>query len=117
MSIAILHTTAPSSNPNGLEALDTAFAFANIEQQVGMFFIQDGVYQLLKGQQPEISGFKNHTKSYPALEFYDIEDIFVCTESLKERNLTSENLLLEATLMSPEQLASYLKPFDQVLRF
>lgn len=115
MPIAILHTTASSSN--GLEALDTAFAFANIEQQVGMFFIQDGVYQLLKGQQPEISGFKNYTKSYPAMEFYDIEDIFVCAESLKERNIAPEDLLVEATLISPEQLSSYLQPFDQVLSF
>ena len=117
MAVAIIHKTPPGSNPNGLEALDTAFSLANLEQHVAMFFIHDGVFQLAKGQHPESIGFKNHTKTYPALEFYDIEDIYVCSTSMKERSLSTDNLVTEVTEFDADQLSSLLQPFNQVLTF
>lgn len=117
MSVAVIHKSPPASNGAGLEALEFAFAFANLEQNVGMFFIDDGVYQLLKNQDASITGYKNHLKSYSALPFYDIENVYVCRTSLSERGISADNLCVEVILINDEDLSHYLERFQHVVTF
>lgn len=117
MSLAIIHTTPPSSSPTGQEALECAFAFTNLEQDVTMIFVDDGVFQLLNGQDATVAGFKNHSKSYRALEFYDIENIFVCQESLQSRGLSKSELCVEVELFENKGLSSILEQYQHVVTF
>ncbi len=48
-----------------------------------MAFVDDGVYQLNKGQQTKGIEMKNFSPAYRALEGYDIEKLYVERESLE----------------------------------
>ena len=56
MKLAFLFRTAPHGNAisrEGLDALLSATAFCD-EEEIGVFFIDDGVLNLLDGQNPEL---------------------------------------------------------------
>jgi len=60
---------------------------------VSLAFIDDGVYQLCKGQDTSGIGMKNFSPTYSALGDYDVRKIFVEQESLEERGLALDDLL------------------------
>ena len=56
MKLAFLFRTAPHGNAisrEGLDALLAATAFCD-EEEIGVFFVDDGVLNLLYGQNPEL---------------------------------------------------------------
>ena len=115
--IAIVNCSSPYGSTAGLESLDLALAAGNFAQQVSLFFIDDGVFQLLKHQEPERVGFKNYSKTFKALEFYDIEDIFVCDQSLIRRNLEQKDLAVEVQVLQTDELNARLLRSQHILRF
>ena len=58
-----------------------------------MAFVDDGVFQLKKGQDTSKSGIKNFSSAYRALGDYDITKLYVEKESLQARGLTVEDLM------------------------
>ncbi|MEP0063752.1 sulfurtransferase complex subunit TusC, partial [Paraglaciecola sp.] len=86
-TLAIINQSAPYGNSNGQESLDMAMAMSNFAQDVSLFFIEDGVLQLLSKQAPENIDARAYHKTFPALEFYDIENIYVCRHSLESRGI------------------------------
>lgn len=65
---------------------------AAFEQDVSLAFIDDGVYQLTRGQNPTGIAMKNFSPTYRALGDYDISKIYVERESLEARGLTLDDL-------------------------
>jgi len=63
------------------------------EQDVSLAFIDDGVYQIVKGQNTTELGIKNFSPTYGALGDYDVNKIFVEQESLDARGLTIDDLM------------------------
>lgn len=116
-SLAIINQTAPFGVNNYRESLDMVLANASYDRPVALFFQDDGVFQLLKNTQAELTGNKDLSKTYGLLELYDIEDVYVCSESLAERGLTQDNLNVDAITMSPQQWLEKLATFDQSLSF
>jgi len=55
-------------------------------------FMDDGVYQLAKGQDTSGIGMKNFSPTYAALGDFEITKIYVEKESLEERGLTLDDL-------------------------
>jgi tRNA 2-thiouridine synthesizing protein C len=84
---------APYGTIYALEALEVVMISAAFEQDVSLAFLDDGVYQLLKGQNTSGIGMKNFSPTYRALGDYDIKKLYVERESLDERGLKSENLM------------------------
>jgi tRNA 2-thiouridine synthesizing protein C len=116
-TVAILNKSAPYGMVNGQESLDMALALSNFGQQVSLFFIEDGVLQLIKQQIPDKIQHKAYHKTFGALTFYDIDNIYVCQQSLLERNLTARDLSIAVTLIEPEQLTTFIHNNDQVMVF
>ncbi|MFD2166732.1 sulfurtransferase complex subunit TusC [Thalassotalea euphylliae] len=116
-SIAIINSSAPFANSNGKDALDMALIFGSYEQTVALFFVGDGVWQLKDATKPELLNVKNYLKTFNALAFYDVEEIYVCAKSLKERGLSSQLELADAQIAQPEALQQKLTEFKHVLRF
>ncbi|MEW8195776.1 MAG: DsrE family protein, partial [Candidatus Thiodiazotropha sp.] len=56
-------------------------------------FLDDGVYQLIKGQDTAEVDMKNFSPTYQALGDYDVTKLYVERESLEERGLTLEDLM------------------------
>jgi len=98
-----------------LEVLEMILISAAFDQDVHVAFLDDGVYQIKKGQNTAASGMKNFSPTYRALEGYDIEKLFVEKESLEERGLTEADLVVPVEVMSRADLAALMAEMDVVL--
>jgi tRNA 2-thiouridine synthesizing protein C len=83
---------APYGTIYAWESLEVVLIGAAFEQDVALAFVDDGVYQLVKGQDTAGIGMKNFSPTYSALGDYDINKIYVEKESLEARGLTLEDL-------------------------
>ncbi len=84
---------APYGTIYALEALEVVLIGAAFEQDVSLAFLDDGVYQITKGQDTKDLGMKNFSPTYKALGDYDVNKIYVEQESLDARGLTLDDLL------------------------
>jgi len=84
---------APYGTVYALESLEVVLISAAFEQDVSLAFIDDGVYQITKGQETTMIGQKNFSSAYKALGDYDISKLYVEKESLAERGLTPDDLM------------------------
>lgn len=84
---------APYGTIYALESLEVVLIGAAFEQDVQLAFLDDGVYQLIKGQVTDEIGVKNFSPTYKALGDFDVNNIYVEQESLDARGLTIDDLL------------------------
>ncbi len=126
-----INRKAPYGTVYALESLEVVLIGAAFEQEVQLVFVDDGVYQLTKGQNTDGIGMKNFSKTYSALGDYDVNQIYVDEQSLKDRGLTMDDLQ-ELTyededddwaekssmkLINREQLAELIDEADVLLNF
>jgi tRNA 2-thiouridine synthesizing protein C len=74
------------------EALEVVLIGAAFDQDVSLAFVDDGVFELTKGQDTGEIGMKNFSATYSALGDYEVKKIYVEKESLEERGLTLDDL-------------------------
>jgi tRNA 2-thiouridine synthesizing protein C len=84
---------APYGTIYALESLEVVLIGAAFEQDVALAFIDDGVYQIAKGQDTAGVGMKNFSPTYSALGDFDVNKIYVEKESLEARGLTLDDLM------------------------
>ena len=119
MKLAFLFRTAPHGNAisrEGLDALLAATAFCD-EEEIGVFFIDDGVLNLLDGQNPELLLQKDFIRTFKLLDLYDIEQRFVCAASLDQYNLQTEQLIISAEKIDRTSLINKLSQAEKVFTF
>ncbi len=83
---------APYGTIYALESLEVVLIGAAFEQDVSLAFLDDGVFQLTRGQNTEGIGVKNFSPTFRALGDYDVTKFFVEKESLEERGLSPDDL-------------------------
>jgi tRNA 2-thiouridine synthesizing protein C len=88
-----LNRRAPYGTIYALEGLEVVLIGAAFEQQVSMAFVDDGVFQLAKGQDTKQSDMKNFSPAFRALGDYDVNKLYVEKESLEARGLTLDDLM------------------------
>jgi len=88
-----LNRKASYGTAYAIESLEVVLIAAAFEQDVSLAFIDDGVYQIVEGQNTDGIGMKNFSKTYHALGDYDINKLYVSAESLEERGLTADDLM------------------------
>jgi tRNA 2-thiouridine synthesizing protein C len=108
---------APHGTVYALEALEVVLISAAFDQDISMVFLDDGVYELVKGQQTKAIDVKNFSPAYRALEGYDVEKLYVDADSLAARGLTEDNLLVPVEVLSAAQLAELMGQQDVVIGF
>ena len=119
MKLAFLFRTAPHGNAisrEGLDALLAATAFCD-EEEIGVFFVDDGVLNLLDGQNPELLLQKDFIRTFKLLDLYDIEQRFVCADSLDQYNLQAEQLIISAEKIDRTSLINKLSQVEKVFTF
>lgn len=84
---------SPYGTIYALESLEVVLIAAAFDQDVSLAFLDDGVYQLKKGQDTKGIGVKNFSPAYNALGDYDVKKVYVEKESLEERGLSAGDLL------------------------
>lgn len=108
---------APYGTIYALESLEVVLIAAAFDQDVSLVFMDDGVYQLKKGQDTKGIGMKNFSPTYRALEGYDIEKLYVEKESMESRGLTEADLIVPVEVLGKDELASLMDEQDVILSF
>ncbi|HGG58649.1 MAG TPA: sulfurtransferase complex subunit TusC [Gammaproteobacteria bacterium] len=122
---------APYGTIYALESLEVVLISAAFEQDVSLAFMDDGVYQIAKGQSTEEIGMKNFSPTYTALGDYEVTKIYVEKESLEARGLTIDDLMDlkyededddwaekdSIRVVSSEELAKIMGEQDVILSF
>ncbi len=103
---------APYGTIYALESLEVVLITAAFDQDVSLAFLDDGVYQLKKGQQTKGIETKNFSPTYRALEDYDVEKLYVMKESLDARGLSEDDLLVPVTVLSRAEMGALMDEQD-----
>lgn len=116
--IAFVFTQGPHGSSAGREGLDALLATSAFSEQVGVFFLADGVFQLLPQQQPGKILMRDYIATFGILPLYDIEACFLCEASLQQRGLQQvDDWVLDVRRLAPEALRAQLASYDIVLTF
>jgi tRNA 2-thiouridine synthesizing protein C len=97
--------------------LEVVLIAAAFDQDVSLVFSDDGVFQLKKEQDTAEIGMKNFSPTYRALEMYDVEKLFVSRQSLEERGLTKDDLIVDVEVIDDEALADLMDDQDVIFSF
>ena len=97
------------------ENLDLMMTVAAFDQSVRVLFLDDGVFSLKSGQIHPNPLVKPSASMFSALEVYDVKELFVEVESLVERGLAVENLILPARPIHRTEIASLIALADHVV--
>jgi tRNA 2-thiouridine synthesizing protein C len=108
---------APYGTIYALESLEVVLIAATFDQDVSLAFVDDGVYELVKGQNTRAVGIKNFSPSYRALDGYDVEKLYVERESLESRGLCAADLIVPVEVLSSADMATLMSEQDVVLSF
>ena len=99
---------APYGTIFALESLEVVLIAATFDQDVSLVFLDDGVFELVKGQDTQAIGIKNHSKTYRALEGYDVEKLYVERESMAARGLTEDDLIVPVEVLGSAEIAALM---------
>lgn len=95
---------APNNGNHLQETLDMILTTAAFDQPVSLLFMDDGVLQLRRGQDPQVLSLKDTAAIFSALEIYDVRELYVENESLNARGLIKEDLLLPVELLDRSEI-------------
>jgi len=107
-----IHRRSPYGSSRAQEVLDMAFTLSAFEHKVSLVFMDDGVLQIIRDQDPSAIGMKNISPTFRAWEDYGIEHIYVEKESLEMRGMNQMDLLIEAEIIEADQLGKIMEKQD-----
>ena len=106
---------APYGTVYALESLEVVLISAAFDQDVSLVFMDDGVFQIVKNQETDGIKMKNFSRTYRALEGYEVEKLYVEKESLDARGLTQDDLLIDVEILSTQELGEIMAAQDVVI--
>jgi len=116
--VAFVFKSAPHGTSAGREGLDALLATSALSEDIGVFFIGDGVLQILPGQQPDKILSRDYIATFRVLPLYDIEQCYLCAESARVRGLPENSpWVIDVAPLEPDALREMLHQFDTVLTF
>ena len=108
---------APYGTIYALESLEVVLIAAAFDQDVSLAFLDDGVYQIVKGQHTKPIDVKNFSPTFRALEGYDIEKLYVEKESMDARGLKEEDFIVPVKVIGTQEMTDLMQSQDVVLSF
>ncbi|MFD1260524.1 sulfurtransferase complex subunit TusC [Entomomonas asaccharolytica] len=114
-SMLIICKQAPWGNISVREILDLALAGGAFDLPISLLFLEDGVFQLVANQQAKTIQQKDISANLQALPLFGIEELLVAEDSLAQRGLTTEQLILPVKLIPQQQLTDLLTQYDVVV--
>ncbi|HER26500.1 MAG TPA: sulfurtransferase TusC [Rhodospirillales bacterium] len=117
---------APYGTIYALEVLEAVLISAAFEQHACIVFIDDGVYQIRKGQDTAAINMKNFSKTYGiiAMEKEDADEdedmdmvwrIIVEKESIEARGLSADDFIVEVEVIASADLAEIMAEQEVVI--
>ena len=115
--VAFMFRTAPHGSASGREGLDAALATSALSEDLGVFFSDDGVYQLLAEQDPSVILGRHYAPTFGLLDLYDVEQVYVCQRSLDERGIALAQITIPMQVLAPSEWQQTLAGFNVRLSF
>ena len=112
-----INRRAPHGSIYAHEALEVVLIGGAFDQDVSLAFIDDGVYQLKKNQDTSDINTKNFSKTYGALEMYDVEKLYVEKESLEQRGLSEDDLMVDVKILTSDEMKKIITDSEVILNF
>ena len=106
---------APHGSIYTYEGIEMILIMGAFEQDITVVFIDDGVYSLVKNQNTEGIGIKGFANTWRALDGYDVEKLYVDRQSMEERGLTPDDLVVDVEVMTSEDIGSLMKEQEVVI--
>lgn len=114
-SLLIISRQAPWAGASAREALDIVLAGGAFDLPLGLLFLDDGVFQLVPGQQPGALQQKDLSANLQALPMFGVESLYASSRSLHERGLAGQALALQAEQLDDAELTLLIDRYDQVI--
>jgi len=99
------------------EGLEVVLIVAAYEQEISVAFLEDGVFCLVKGQEPAAIGIKDFSNTFRVMEDYGVEHLYVDGEALKERGLTEDDLVTPVEVVDKETISRVMQEQDVLFPF
>ncbi|MGF1753304.1 sulfurtransferase complex subunit TusC [Vibrio makurazakiensis] len=115
--IAFVFHNFPHSTASGREGLDALLAASAYTDDIAVFFVGDGVTQLLKEQTPAKVLSRDYVAAFKLMDLYDIEQVYVCENSLQKFGLKSSDLVIDTETLTTTEIALKMGQCDQLLTF
>ncbi|MHB8744889.1 MAG: DsrE family protein [Sulfuricaulis sp.] len=84
---------APHGSIYVQESIEVMFIFATYDMDLSVVFLDDGVLALQAGQNTKELGIKGFMASLGALVDWEVTNVYVDRQSLKDRNIAEEALI------------------------
>ena len=115
--VAILMRKAPYGSVYTAEGFRSVMGIGVFEMDAVLIFVEDGVYALVKDQNPEQLDMQPLGDGFPMLPEFGVNGFYVHQPSLEERGLSADDLVMEVQLIDNAGLAELLAEYDTVLPF
>jgi tRNA 2-thiouridine synthesizing protein C len=115
--IAVLMRKAPYGTVYTAEGLRSMMGIAVFEAAIDVLFVDDGVYALVKGQNPAKLEMKPLGDAFAGLSEFGEILFWVHDASLAERGLAAGDLAVDARIVSGVQIAEVMAQSGKVLPF
>ncbi|WP_052282784.1 sulfurtransferase complex subunit TusC [Kluyvera genomosp. 1] len=116
--VAFVFSSAPHGSASGREGLDALLATSALSDDLGVFFIGDGVFQPLSQQKPDVILARDYIATFKLLALYDIENCWICAASMRERGLSAQaSFVTDVEALEPDAIRQKLNEYDVILRF
>lgn len=108
---------APYGGASAREALEAVLVAGVQDRGPDVLFLDDGVWQLLAGQDGRPLGTKTHCAMLGALPLYGVERLYIDTASLTVRGVTPAALIPGVTYLDAEEVKALLADSGKILNF
>ncbi len=107
----------PHSSAKGREGLDALLAASAYSDNIAVFFIGEGVTQLVANQNTTAIYSRDYSPAFKLMALYDIEEVYTCLESIKAQGLSSTSLIIDTQCLAQKELKAQLQRCDKLLAF
>jgi len=115
--IMFLCRQAPYGTIYAYEGLEVMLIFGAFEEDYTAVFVDDGVLDLKKDKDASGLEMKEFSTTYRVMEDYGIEKVYVDGESMKERGITPEDLMIPVEVVDRNAIAKAMAEQDIVIPF
>ena len=114
---AFVTRQVPHGTSLARETQDAILATSALTEDISVFFIGDGVYQLVSIQKPHGIACRDFAPTFDMFELYDIENIYVCADSLLERGISDIDLVIDVERLAQPEINQRIRQHAIILNF
>ena len=114
-NILYIISRAPYSGIQSFELIDSAMVSAIFDHNVNILFRAEGVWSLLSDQDGELLNFKTYSKVLSALSTYEIDNLYFCEDSIKERHINPDQIDIPVKSLSLNEQQQLIANQDIVM--